>query len=161
MQRQRRCPRQGWSCCCNCWGRPLCFADATKTFFTASKKSAANVRSNFCLIDSNRKKTREPRTLPQAKLLLSCCCCCCCCSLSCVVVCTMQVMSSTLLDSHSQFTVRFFLFRICNMCSAVRPHCVCVTKNYHTSKLQFRHSSICAVCPQFPLPSPPPQSPLC
>lgn len=70
-------------------GAPSRFADATKTFFTASGKSAANVRSNFCLIDSNRKKkTREPRTLPQAKLLLGCCCCCCC-GLSCVVVCTM------------------------------------------------------------------------
>lgn len=37
-------------------GAPSRFADATKTFFTASRKSAANVRSNFCLIDSNRKK---------------------------------------------------------------------------------------------------------
>lgn len=137
MQRQRRCPRQGWSCCCNCWGRPLCFADATKTFFTASRKSAANVRSNFCLIDSNRKKTREPRTLPQAKLLLSCCCCCCCCL---HYVGHVEHFTRLPQSVHSPF-----LFRMCNMCSAVRPHCVCVTKNYH--KLQFRHSSICAVCP--------------
>lgn len=45
-------------------GAPSRFADATKMFFTASRKSAANVRSNFCLIDSNRKKKRTTHIAP-------------------------------------------------------------------------------------------------